>query len=155
MSELSAQILATLNEQLGGFNSAMGLRYVQAEADELVAELDVADHHLQPYGLVHGGVYASLIETVCSTGAALSVYGDGKTTVGLENSTSFLRAVRAGTLRATARPLVTGRRTHVWQASIEDDQQRLVATGRVRMLVLAPGSSAAGEKLGVKPSADD
>ena len=92
------------------------------------------DHHMQPYGLVHGGVYAGMIETMCSTGAALTVWEENKNTVGLENNTSFLKAVRSGRLRCTAKPLVLGKRSHVWEASIHNDKSRLVAIGRVRMI---------------------
>jgi uncharacterized protein (TIGR00369 family) len=123
------------------------LHFTTVTADELVAELEVNERHLQPYGLVHGGVYATMIETVCSTGAALSVLADGKATVGLENTTSFLRAVRSGWLRCKATPLVRGRRSHVWQADIRDEQQRLVATGRVRLLILDSSALAAGAQI--------
>ena len=110
-----------------------------------MAELEIDERHLQPYGLVHGGVYAGMIESLCSTGAALSVWNEGQNTVGLENTTAFLRAVRSGTLRGTARPLARGRRSHVWEAEIKDDRDRLVASGRVRLMVLDPGAEADGE----------
>jgi len=68
--------------------------------------------------------------------------------VGLENNTSFIRAVRAGTrLRAVATPVTRGRQTQVWAASIVDDGDRLVATGRVRLLCLASDQSLAGEQV--------
>lgn len=137
-------VVEMINTRLGGFNDAIGLKFVHAEADEFVATLQIEDHHRQPYGLVHGGVYASLVETVCSTGAAVNVFLEGKSAVGLENNTSFLRAARGGTLRCTARPLVRGKRSHVWEARIEDEEGRLLATGRVRMMVLEPGSEAGG-----------
>jgi uncharacterized protein (TIGR00369 family) len=138
-----------INERLGGYNTAMSLRFVRAEMDEFVAELEIGEQHLQPYGLVHGGVYSGMIETLCSVGAALNVLAEGKSTVGLENTTSFLRAARSGVLRCTARPLVRGRRSHVWEGQIQDDRDRLVATGRVRMLVLEPGAEADGVEVGL------
>jgi len=141
-----------VNERMGGFNRNIGLRFVSVQPDEFVAELEIGDQHRQPYGLVHGGVYASMVETVCSTGAALSVFAEGRTTVGLENATSFLKAVREGTLRCTATPLVRGRRSHVWEARIEDDEGRTVAAGRVRMMVLEPGAAAAGSTVEMKDS---
>ena len=107
---------------------------------------------MQPYGLVHGGVYAGMIETMCSTGAALTVWEENKSTVGLENNTSFLKAVRSGRLRCTAKPLVLGKRSHVWEASIHDDKSRLVATGRVRMMVLEPGAEVAGRVVNMEGS---
>ncbi len=152
MDEFPENVLKLINENLGGFNNALGLRFTKATRDEYVAELDINKSHLQPYGLVHGGVYAGMIETLCSTGAALTVWDEGKNAVGLENSTAFLKAVRSGRLRCTARPLVLGKRSHVWEAGIHDDQNRLVATGRVRMMVLEPGAEAAGVKIEMKDS---
>lgn len=147
-------VIDLINEQLGGYNNVIGLRFVEAVPDRFVAELEIDDRHLQPYGLVHGGVYAGMIESLCSTGAALSVWTEGKSTVGLENTTAFLRAVRSGTLRGTARPLVRGRRSHVWEAEIKDDRNRLVASGRVRLMVLDPGAAADGETVAMKGLAD-
>jgi uncharacterized protein (TIGR00369 family) len=147
MSELPENVVDMINARLGGFNEAMGVHFVSIEANEIVAELKASEQHLQPYGLVHGGVFTALIETLCSVGAALAVMPEGKTAVGLENTTSFLRAVRSGTIRGTARPLSQGRRSHVWQAEVRDQEDRLVASGRVRMLILEPGAEAAGEEV--------
>ncbi len=150
MDEFPAELVEMINLRLGGYNKALGLRFVKAARDEFVSELVIADEHQQPYGLVHGGVYCSMVESTCSTAAALNVFGEGKSAVGLENSTSFLRSVRSGTLRCTATPLVQGRRSHVWEARIHDDEDRIVATGRVRMLILEPGAQAGGETVEMK-----
>ncbi len=72
----------------------------------------------------------------------------------LENTTTFLRAVRSGILRGTARPLVLGRRSHVWEASIQDDRRRRVAAGRVRLMVLEPGAEADGETVAMQSPRD-
>lgn len=140
----------TLNAHLDGWNAAMGLRFVRATADEVIAECTVGPQHLQPYGLVHGGVYAGLIETVTSVGAALWGMAQGLSVVGLDNHTSFLRAVREGTLRVTATPLVRGRRTQVWEAAVTDAGGRVAASGRVRLLCLEAGAQVAGEVVAVK-----
>jgi uncharacterized protein (TIGR00369 family) len=150
MDSFPENVVDLINERLGGYNNVMGLRFVAASPDRFVAELEIDEGHLQPYGLVHGGVYAGMIESLCSTGAALSVWNEGKSTVGLENTTAFLRAVRSGTLRGTARPLSRGRRSHVWEAEIKDDRDRLVASGRVRLMVLDPGAEADGEKVALE-----
>jgi uncharacterized protein (TIGR00369 family) len=150
MNAFPENVLELINANLGGFNNALGLKFTKATMDEYVAEIEIADRHLQPYGLVHGGVYAGMIETLCSTGAALAVWGENKNTVGLENNTSFLKAVRGGSLRCTARPVVVGKRSHVWEADVHDDQNRLVATGRVRLMVLEPGAAVAGKEVGVQ-----
>jgi uncharacterized protein (TIGR00369 family) len=145
MVELPEDITEIVNAHRGGFDLAMGTRFVSIKADELIAEMTIGEQHRQPYGLVHGGVYAGMIETLCSTAAALSVAGEGKSAVGLENTTSFLRATRAGTVRCVARPLTRGRRTQVWSAEIWDEQGRLLATGRVRLLVIERDDAAGGD----------
>ena len=154
MDAFPENVLEMLNETRGGFNNAMGLTFIKATPDEFVAEIEIADHHMQPYGLVHGGVYAGMIETMCSTGAALTVWEENKSTVGLENNTSFLKAVRKGRLRCTARPLVKGKRSHVWEASIHDDKNRLVAVGRVRLMVLESGAAVDGKVVNMQVQND-
>jgi 1,4-dihydroxy-2-naphthoyl-CoA hydrolase len=138
----------TLNESPDGWNKAMGLRFVRATAGEVVAELEVGPVHRQPHGIVHGGVYAGMVETVASIGAALNAMKQGNSVVGLENHTSFLHAVREGVLRVTAKPLTRGRRTQVWEATVVDAAGRVAATGRVRLLCLEPDASLAGKRAG-------
>jgi uncharacterized protein (TIGR00369 family) len=119
---------------LGGWSGAMRLRYTVASGDEVACEFTVGDQHLQPFGLVHGGVHCGVIETVCSIGATLHVRDQGLEAVGLENTTSFVRATTAGaTLRAVARPVSRGRTNQLWEAWVRDDRDRLVAQGRVRL----------------------
>lgn len=129
---------------------ANGVRVTRATRDEVSAEMQIRPDHLQSYGIVHGGIYSALIETIASIGAAIHAIADGKSAVGLENHTSFLRAVRSGRLRAVAKPLARGRRSHVWEASVYDDRQRLVASGRVRLLILEPEAELAGERVAVE-----
>src|SRR4029077_116073 len=88
-----------------GWDSAMGLRIVRASRDEVVAEYVVERRHHQPYGIVHGGVHCTAVETVCSTGAGLDAVARGQSVVGLENHTSFVRAVREGTVTIRATPV--------------------------------------------------
>lgn len=120
---------------------ALGMQIVSASSSEVVLRwtIDPAKHY-QPHGIVHGGVYCSAIETACSVGASLSANErtKGGSAVGLENHTSFIRAVREGTLTATAKPITRGRTTQVWECNVTDEQQRIVATGRVRLLCVTP-----------------
>jgi 1,4-dihydroxy-2-naphthoyl-CoA hydrolase len=139
-----------LNATREGWNAAMNLVFVRATSDEVVAELEIAPCHRQPYGIVHGGVHAGFIETVASLGAGLHAAARGQSVVGLENHTSFIHAVREGTLRATARPLTRGRRTQVWEGTIVDGAGRVVATGRVRLLCLDADVVLAGELVAAK-----
>jgi len=128
----------------------MGIHFIRATGDEVIAEIEIGQHHLQAYGIVHGGVHSGLVETVASVGAALAALPRNQSVVGVENHTSFLNAVREGNLRATARPLMRGRRTQVWEATVTDAAGRSVANGRVRFIALEAGSSLAGETVQVK-----
>jgi uncharacterized protein (TIGR00369 family) len=143
-------VLTMLNAARGGFEVALGMTFTRASADEVECEVPVGPALLQPYGLVHGGVYSSIIETAASVGAALFAMRSGQTTVGLENTTSFLRAVRSGKLVAIARPLHRGRATQVWEVEVRNEAGKMAATGRVRLLCLEPGAAVAGETVGVK-----
>ncbi|MBI2377246.1 MAG: PaaI family thioesterase [Deltaproteobacteria bacterium] len=134
----------------GPFNEWLGLTFVEASADEVVATITIRPALHQPYGLVHGGVYASVIEAVCSTGAAIAAGARGYTAVGAENNTCFLKAVREGTLTVVARPLSNGRRTQVWTADIRDERGALIAQGRVRTIGIEPGAALAGQLVEVK-----
>ncbi|HWU91285.1 MAG TPA: PaaI family thioesterase [Kofleriaceae bacterium] len=146
----NADLVALFNAHRGGFEQTIGLVFTKVERDEVAAEVPVGPHLTQPYGLVHGGVYASIVETLASAGAAIHAMAQGKTSVGLENTTSFLRAVRAGKLIAVATPVHRGRGSQVWEVKITDELGRLAATGRLRTLSLEPGASVAGEVIAVK-----
>jgi len=130
-----------------GFDTAMDFRYVHASRDQVVIEYDVDEKHLQPYGIVHGGVHCAAVEAACSTGAGIDAVAQGRAVVGVENHTSFIRAVRAGRVRVTAMPLTRGRRSQVWEATARNEAGQIVSTGRVRLLCLDAGSDLAGEKL--------
>jgi uncharacterized protein (TIGR00369 family) len=124
----------------------MGMEITLATKDEVRAELTIGPQHLQSYGIVHGGVHSGVIETLASIGAFLFAQQRGQHVVGLENHTSFIRAVRAGTkLHAVATPITRGRQTQVWEARVLDEEDRIVATGRVRLLCLEADQSLAGE----------
>jgi 1,4-dihydroxy-2-naphthoyl-CoA hydrolase len=142
---------AALNAANSGWDAAMGIHFLRATADEVIAEMEIASQHHQPYGIVHGGVHAGLIEAVTSLGAALAAMARGQSVVGLENHTSFLNAVREGKLLVTARPLMRGRRTQVWEATVTDAAGRSIASGRVRFLVLEAGTALAGEAVALNP----
>src|SRR4051812_5952136 len=94
-----------------GWVKDMGIVIVAASADEVRCEWDVSAKHHQPYGIVHGGVHCGVIETLASIGAALVALPRGQHVVGLENHTSFIRAVRSGRLSGLARPVTRGRTT--------------------------------------------
>lgn len=142
-----------MNSRLEGWEHAMGIHFTAANADEVRCDLEVSTQHLQPYGIVHGGLHSGLIETMASVGAAAAAMSRGQAVVGLENHTSFIRAVRSGTrLRAVATPITRGRRTQVWEGQVFDEKDRLVATGRVRLLCFdAEEGIAGGEARATQP----
>jgi uncharacterized protein (TIGR00369 family) len=121
----------------GGFDGLYGLVIdsLDLDAGEIRAHVDVAEHHLQPAGLVHGGVLASIAESITSMGTWYAVQADGKSAQGLSNQTSFLRPLLGGTVHALARARHRGRTTWVWEVEITDDEQRLCSLVRMTIAV--------------------
>lgn len=116
-----------------GLDRTLGFVYNEVGPDRLVVTWTVDERHLQPYGLVHGGVHCSAIESTASIGGALW-YGDRGKVVGVSNHTDFLRSARTGdTLVATATPLHRGRLQQLWLVEIEDQTGRRIARGEVRL----------------------
>jgi 1,4-dihydroxy-2-naphthoyl-CoA hydrolase len=124
-----------------GLVKLLGVRVEEASGDRVVLSCPVTPDLHQPFGLVHGGVHATLAETATSVGGALWL-GDRGKVVGVSNHTDFLRAVREGELWAEATPLTRGRTSQLWQVEISDGQGRLVAHAKVRLqnLAEAPGA---------------
>ena len=116
----------------GGFADLLGLRFDEVGPDRVVISWDVTPALHQPYGIVHGGVHASVVETAASIAGAVWL-GDRGQVVGVNNSTDFLRAVRTGRLRAVAEPVHRGRLQQLWVVEIRDESDRLVARGQVRL----------------------
>jgi len=135
-----------------GFTSLMGLSLVSIDEQQVVAELTVGPQHYQPMGIVHGGVYCSIVETICSVGAYVHASKRGNFVVGVDNQTSFLKATRSGLLRATARPISVGRRTQLWEANIHDAEGTLISTGRVRLMAVEAGAMLGGQGAGLASS---
>jgi uncharacterized protein (TIGR00369 family) len=120
-----------------GFDRVLGLELDQTSGERVTGRLAVQPHLLQPYGLVHGGVFSSVVETTASVGAALW-FGDRGSVVGVSNHTNFLRAVREGRLAVEALPVHQGRTQQLWQVTVTDERERLVAQGQVRLANVRP-----------------
>src|SRR5689334_25041212 len=118
-----------------GFSEVLGLTYLEATPDQVRAELLIHDGLLQPHGIVHGGVYCSIVESVASVSAGvwLESTGGGRNVVGVNNNTDFLRAITAGVVTATSTPIHRGRRQQLWMVEIAGVDGRLVARGQVRL----------------------
>jgi 1,4-dihydroxy-2-naphthoyl-CoA hydrolase len=114
------------------FQTLVGMEVVEADGDHAVLRCPIRPELHQPYGILHGGVYCTLVESAASLGAALWL-GDKGHVVGVANTTNFIRAAREGTLTATATPLQRGRTQQLWQVAIVDDNDRLIAHGQVRL----------------------
>ena len=121
---------------LPGWVKEMGVVILSATPEEVTCEWEVSEKHHQGYGIVHGGVHSGVIETLASIGAAVVAHPRGQRVVGLENNTSFIRAVRSGKLHALAKPVTRGRASQVWEVWIRDAEEQLVAQGRVRLLCI-------------------
>ena len=127
-------------KDLHGFDGLYGLEIHGITEDEVTAQVPVRDDLKQPAGLVHGGVFASIAESMTSIGTWLAVRDDGFVAQGLSNQTSFLRPILDGTIHAVAKRRHRGRTTWVWEVEISDDQQRLCALVRMTIAVRpAPG----------------
>ena len=114
------------------FQELLGMDFAEASGDRVVITCKVRPELHQPYGILHGGVYCSLVESAASIGGALWL-GDEGNVVGVANTTNFIRATREGNLTATATPLQRGRTQQLWQVEVTDDNGRLVAHGQVRL----------------------
>ena len=130
---MTNEFVAKVNA-MPGWVREMGIVILTATPEEVSCEWQVSEKHLQGYGIVHGGVHCGVIETLASVGAAAVAHPRGQRVVGVENSTSFIRAVRSGKLHALARPVTRGRSSQVWEVWIRDEEEQLVAQGRVRLL---------------------
>jgi len=120
-----------------GFDGLYGLEVVALSDEEVSARVAVRDELKQPAGLVHGGVFASIAESITSLATWVAVSGDGQVAQGLSNQTSFLRPILDGTIHAVARRRHRGRSTWVWEVEITDDAARLCALVRMTIAVRA------------------
>jgi 1,4-dihydroxy-2-naphthoyl-CoA hydrolase len=120
---------------LSGFDALYGLEVLTMSDEEVRARVAVRDELRQPAGLVHGGVFASIAESITSIATWLAVHAEGRTAQGLSNQTSFLRPILDGTIHAVARCRHRGRTTWVWEVDISDDQDRLCALVRMTIAV--------------------
>ena len=118
-----------------GFDGLYGLEILSASDEEARAQVAVRDELKQPAGLVHGGVVASIAESLTSMATWVAVSRDGMTAQGLSNQTSFLRPILGGTIHAHARRRHAGRTTWVWEVDITDDESRLCALVRMTVAV--------------------
>jgi 1,4-dihydroxy-2-naphthoyl-CoA hydrolase len=132
-----------LNVRMQGFDRLYGMQLLACSDTEVRARIAVRDELKQPAGLIHGGVYASMAESMASLATALAVYEQGDTAMGLSNNTSFLRPITAGHVHASATRVHRGRTTWVWDVRFSDDADRTCAITRMTIAVRPPPNGGA------------
>ncbi len=125
-------------ENASEFLVAAGLRLTHVAADRVEGVIDLGPAHHQPWGLVHGGIYTTAIESAATVGAVAAASEHGLVAVGVNNNTNFLRSMISGRVRVLARPIQQGRTQQLWEVSISNADDRLVAVGQVRLQNVAP-----------------
>jgi 1,4-dihydroxy-2-naphthoyl-CoA hydrolase len=120
------------------FVAAAGLRYTHVAADSVQGLIELGPEHHTPWGVVHGGVYTTAVESAASVGATTAVADRGQIAVGTNNNTDFLRSMTTGTVAVTAAPLQQGQTQQLWEVRITDENGRLVARGTVRLQNIQP-----------------
>ena len=116
-------------------DGALGFEITEIGEAHAHGRFEVTDAVRQPFGVVHGGAYAALAETLASATTSMAVHAGGEIAVGQSNHTSFLRPATEGTVHAVARRRHRGRTTWIWEVDFTDDQGRLCALSRVTMAV--------------------
>ena len=124
-----------INRALRGFDVLYGLELLEYSDSDVRGQVTVRDELKQPAGLLHGGVYAAIAESMASLATALAVAPEGNTAMGLSNSTSFLRPITEGVVHAHATRLHRGRTTWVWDVRFSDDAEHTCAVTRMTIAV--------------------
>ena len=118
-----------------GPGEAFGLVYGEVKDGSVSASVPVSPAVQQPFGLVHGGVYSTIAESICSAATAVAVASDGRIAMGQSNAATFLRPITTGTIHALATRRHAGRTTWLWDVDFTDDEGRLCATVRMTVAV--------------------
>lgn len=118
-----------------GYDGTLGLDFDPTAADEIRASVPVRDGLCNPFGIVHGGVYGSIAESVATAATIYRVHTDGRAAIGMGNDTRLLRPISAGTIHARARVLHAGRTTWLWDVEFHDDADRLCAISHVTIAI--------------------
>jgi 1,4-dihydroxy-2-naphthoyl-CoA hydrolase len=118
-----------------GFAEFIGTEWIDLDPDEARARIEVKSHHQQPHGVVHGGVFAALAESLCSAATDDAVRSEGMVALGQANSTTFLRPITSGHINAVGRTRQRGRTTWIWDVELSDDDGRICALVRMTIAV--------------------
>jgi len=120
-----------------GYDGTLGLVFDPTAPGEIRAAVPVRDGLCNPFGIVHGGVYSSIAESIATATTIYRVHADGRAAIGMSNDTRLLRPISEGTIHARARALHAGRTTWLWDVAFRDDADRLCATSRLTIAITA------------------
>lgn len=118
-----------------GFGELIGIEWLSFDPDDARARIAVGPQHLQPFGVVHGGVYATLAESICSAATYGAVHEQGMVALGQSILTTFLRPISDGHVNAVAKARQQGRTTWIWDVELTDDGGRTCALVRMAIAV--------------------
>jgi len=116
--------------------TTLGIEFVEATRERVIARMPVLARVHQPFGLLHGGASVALAETLGSLGAMMCADAKTHLAVGLDINANHLRGVTDGIVTGTARPIHLGRTTQVWEIRIEDERGRLVCIARLTVAIV-------------------
>jgi 1,4-dihydroxy-2-naphthoyl-CoA hydrolase len=130
--------LSLMNSMMGESVSAyLGMTFTEIGDDYLVMEMPVTPKAHQPMGLLHGGVSAYIIETIGSVGSTLLIDLNKEHPVGLEINANHVKGIKSGIIKAVAKLVHGGRRTHIWQVDIHNKENGdLICTGRLTVMIV-------------------
>lgn len=117
------------------FDELLGTEWVSDDPERAVARFRVRDELRQPVGLIHGGVFSAVIESLCSRATALAVLSEGMIAMGQSISVNFVRSLTEGGAEVVATARHRGRSTWVWDADASDEAGRLCATAKMTIAV--------------------
>ena len=132
--EMTVSVINKMSERTLAAN--LGIEFTEVGADFMCARMPVDSRTRQPYGLLHGGASIALAETMGSVASNAMIDRSSLTAVGLDINGNHLRSVQGGYVFGTVRPVHIGRRTHVWEIRIEDENERLVNISRLTMIII-------------------
>ena len=115
------------------FVAAMGFTTAEVSGTKVTGSAELGPEHHTPWGVVHGGVYCAIVESAASIGASTAVREHAQFSVGVNNSTDFVRSMTAGRIDVVAEPVQQGRTQQLWQVLLTREDGKLVARGQVRL----------------------
>lgn len=117
------------------FDELIGTEWLSDDPDDARVRLPIRDELRQPFGLMHGGVMSTLVESVCSRATAGAVYDDGMAAMGQSIDVSFIRPVTEGSVEVRAKARHRGRTTWIWEAEVLNGEGKLCALARMTIAV--------------------